>query len=104
MLPRERRLRPRSQVRLTIRRGRRVRRGAVVLHHLADGRPARAAVIAGRGVGPAVTRHRRQRQLRHALAALWDDVPEGALVVRALPGEDDYAQIALDLREAVGHL
>lgn len=89
---------------MTIRRGRRVRRGCVVLHHLPEGDRTRAVVVAGRGVGPAVDRHRRQRQLRHALAGMWDVLPPGSLVVRALPGVADYDALVADLHGAVRQL
>jgi RNase P protein component len=53
-------------------------------------------------VGNAVQRHQRQRQLRHLLADLWDELPTGSLVVRALPGE--HAGLQADLRRAVRRL
>jgi len=104
VLPRERRVHPRSQVRLTIRRGRRVRSGALVLHHLDDGDSPRAAVVVARGSGSAVVRHRRQRQVRHALAELWEQLPTGNLVIRALPGVEDYPRLLTDLQQAVARL
>lgn len=104
MLPRDHRLHPRSRVRTTQRRGRRVRSGAVVVHYLADSATPQAAVVAGRAVGPAVNRHRRQRQVRHALAAAWADLPGGSYVVRILPGDQDYSQLERDLRAAVSRL
>lgn len=104
MLPRERRLHPRSTVRLTIRRGRRVRSGSLVLHHLAGGQEPRAAVVVARATGSAVARHHRQRQVRHAVADLWAELPAGSLVVRVLPGDQDYAGLVADLRRAVARL
>ena len=98
VLPRDQRLHPRSQVRDTIRRGRRVRAGCVVVHHVSDGDQPRAAVVAGKGLGNAVARHRRQRQLRHALAGMWHELPGGSWVIRALPGDGDPV---VDLRRAV---
>lgn len=89
---------------MTLRRGRRVRSGAVVLHHLPDEGAPRAAVVVGRGSGSAVLRHRRQRQVRHALASMWPDLPSGELVVRVLPGSEDYQRLAQDLARAVRRL
>jgi ribonuclease P protein component len=86
---------------MTLRRGRRVRSGALVVHHLPAADAAQAAVVAGRAVGPAVVRHRRQRQVRHALAQVWDEVPPGALVVRIVAGQATYEQVVDDLRRAV---
>jgi ribonuclease P protein component len=56
----------------------------------------RAAVIAGRRVGDAVTRNRVKRRLRELLRARLPEVPAGSLVVvRALPGSDraSFAQL-----------
>jgi len=89
-------------VRDTIRHGRRVRSGGVVLHFVAGTDATRATVVAGRAIGDSVTRHRRQRQLRHALAAMWEELPAGALVVRAVP--DASTEPAGDLRRAVRKL
>jgi ribonuclease P protein component len=85
-------------VRDTIRRGRRVRAGGVVVHHLPDSDQPRAAVVAGKALGGSVARHRRQRQLRHALAGMWPELPGGSWVIRALPGDGDPVR---DLRRAV---
>lgn len=104
MLSRDHRLHPRSRVRSTIRRGRRAKSGAVVVHFVADSDQPHAAVVVGRVLGGAVERHRRQRQLRHALAAMWEQLPAGSLVVRALPARTDYQQLSTDLRRAVGRL
>jgi ribonuclease P protein component len=104
VLARDDRLHPRSRVRATIRRGARVRSGSLVVHFVADGDRPRAAVVVGKGFGGAVERHRRQRQVRHALASLWDELPAGAIVVRALPAEAGYAQLRKDLDRAVRRL
>lgn len=104
MLPREHRLHPRSRVRATIRHGRRVRSGSIVVHFVPDRPEPQAAVVAGKGLGGAVERHRRQRQARHALAGLWDRLLPGSYVVRALPGPASYADLERDLRMAVGRL
>lgn len=78
-----------------------MRSGGLVVHHLPDADVAQAAVVAGRALGPAVVRHHRQRQVRHALAQVWDEVPSGALVVRILPEPATYEQVVADLRRAV---
>lgn len=104
MLPRNHRLHPRSRVRATIRHGRRARSGAIMVHYLPDSPAPRAAVVAGRTIGGSVQRHRRQRQVRHALAAMWPELAGGSYVVRALPAIDDYPGIAGDLRRAIGRL
>jgi putative membrane protein insertion efficiency factor len=50
------------------------------------GSPARAGFVVPRAVGPAVTRNRVKRRLRHLLATRLDTLPAGArVVVRALP-------------------
>jgi ribonuclease P protein component len=61
-------------------------------------------VIVGRGFGGAVQRHRRQRQVRHALAEVWDRLPAGSYVVRALPGEATYSDLARNVEAAVARL
>lgn len=104
VLARDDRLHPRSRVRSTIRQGHRVRRGCLVVHFVADSGGPHAAVVAGKGFRGAVERHRRQRQIRHALAKLWQDLPSGSIVVRALPADVDYCDLEADLREAVRRL
>jgi ribonuclease P protein component len=87
--------------------GCRVRRGSLVLSMVAapaDGSPVdgvgagqpRAAAIAGRRVGPAVTRNRVKRRLRELLRDRLVEQPVGSLVVvRALPGAEraSYQQL-----------
>jgi ribonuclease P protein component len=75
-----------------------------VVHHVSDDEHPHSAVVVGKAVGGSVIRHRRQRQIRHILAGMWDDLPAGSLVVRALPGDADFDAIAGDLRRAVGRL
>lgn len=104
MLAHGQRLQPRSRVRATIRHGRRVRSGSIVVHYVADSARPQAAVIVGKGFGGAVQRHRRQRQVRHALAAIWDRLPAGSYVVRALPTDAGYAQLSDNVKSAVGRL
>lgn len=81
-----------------LRRGRRAGRRRLVVHALAaptastastastPEHPARAGLVVGRGVGPAVTRHRVSRQLRHLLRPRLESLPPGTdLVIRAQP-------------------
>ena len=78
-----------------LRRGRRAGRRRLVVHALAaptastasaPGHPARAGLVVGRAVGPAVTRHRVSRQLRHLLRPRLEGLPPGTdLVIRAQP-------------------
>lgn len=104
MLARDDRLHPRSRVRSTIRHGRRVRSGSLVVHFVGDDQHPHAAVVVGKGFRGAVERHRRQRQVRHAVWAMWEDLPAGSLVIRALPADTVYEQLLADLRKAVRRL
>lgn len=64
------------------------------------GSPARAGVIAGRVVGPAVVRNRVKRRIRHLLPPLLASAPHGAvLVVRALPAS--AAMTSPELRQSL---
>jgi len=104
VLPRDDRLHPRSRVRTTIRSGRRVRSGSLIVHHVVGEGGPHVAVVTVKGFENAVGRHRRQRQVRHALADMWELLPDGDLVVRALPANVSFAQLRTDLRVAVGRL
>jgi ribonuclease P protein component len=68
--------------------------------------PARAGFIVGKAVGPAVTRNRVKRRLRHLVAARLDLLPEATvLVVRALPpASAPGADLAGDLDSALARL
>lgn len=110
MLPAEFRLTPSSSIKETIRRGRRARRGGVVVHLLAAPEPtsrshARAAFAVGRSVGNSVARHRVTRQLRTVTLPILRELPPGTqVVVRAMPEAAGVTtdQLDADLRAAVG--
>ena len=93
VLPAAARVHTRTDHRTVARTGRRARRGALLVL-TADAGPAagqaRATVVAGRKVGPAVVRNRVKRQVRAALKDALTRVPDGSLVVvRALQGAAD---------------
>ncbi len=99
MLPAAARVRTRYDHALVAQTGRRVRRGSLVVSVVvpvsAPAQP-RAAAIAGRRVGPAVTRNRVKRRLRELLRERLAQLPSGSLVVvRALPGAEraSFAQL-----------
>jgi ribonuclease P protein component len=88
VLSRSSRLHERADFQRTTRRGRRITVPGLVLHALVeDGDPSRrVGFVVGRPVGPAVTRNRVRRRLRHLIAQRMTVLPEGArLVVRATP-------------------
>lgn len=69
--------------------------------------PARAGFVVSKAVGPAVTRNRVKRRLRHLVAARLDRLPRGCvLVIRALPAAATAAsgELARDLDSALGRL
>lgn len=113
MLPPQQRLAPSASIKDTIRRGRRARRGSLVVHVLlnsAAGEPAdncssaRAAFAVGRSVGNSVERHRITRRLRAVTAPLLESLPPGTqVVIRAMPEARaaSSAQLAADLRAAL---
>jgi ribonuclease P protein component len=68
------------------------------------GAPARAGFVVGRSVGGSVTRNRVSRRLRHLVAPLLKDLPDGSgLVVRALPAAAHAStdELARDLASGV---
>ncbi len=89
VLPAAARMRRREDFTTAVRRGSRAGRTSLVLHvHRGEQPvPARFGFVVPRGVGPAVTRNRVRRRLRHLLRARLTSFPSGSLVVvRVLPG------------------
>lgn len=97
-----------------LRRGRRAGKRRLVVHALAPSavpptpeRPARAGLVVGRAVGPAVVRHRVSRRLRHLLRPRLESLPNGTdLVVRAQPAAGDATsdELGEDLDAAIARL
>lgn len=98
MLPSPHRLRLRRDFGVATRRGRRAGSSTVVVHLAqahdtstasdaeSPGAPARLGFVVSRACGPAVTRNRVRRRLRHLMLCRLTDLPDGGLlVVRALP-------------------
>lgn len=118
MLPAPARLRRSRDFRETIRVGRRVGRGALVLHLLAatdisqhSSEEVSAIPLVGfvvsKGVGGAVVRNAVARRLRHLVRPRLGELPAGTrLVVRARPAAADRDSAALerDLTGALGRL
>ena len=110
MLPRQQRLAPSVLIKDTIRRGRRSRSGALVVHFLLvpdQEAPSRAAFAVGRSVGNSVDRHRITRQLRAITTPLLHDLPLGTqMVIRALPEARGASsgQLAADLHDALNKI
>ena len=100
MLPQRLRLRKRAEFVAVLRRGRKVIRPTLVLYALSS-EQARFGVVVGKRVGPAVTRNRVKRRLRHGASDLLVGSPALDVVVRALPaaGEPGAALLG-DLRSA----
>ncbi|MDJ0393561.1 ribonuclease P protein component [Rhodococcus sp. G-MC3] len=95
MLPEPHRLHRSADFSRTVRRGRRMGRQDLVVHAFTRDDlscvfsigESRFGLIVSKAVGPAVTRHRVARRLRHICSELLPDVPETAdIVIRALPG------------------
>lgn len=105
MLPEPHRLHRSSEFGEAVRRGRRMGRRDIVLHALsrdetsvveAVGGP-RFGLIVSKAVGPAVTRHRVARRLRHICADVVTGLPESTdVVIRALPGSATSTSAELD--------
>jgi ribonuclease P protein component len=117
------RLRRSTDFAAAVRGGRRVGRGAVVVHltlPAVPGQPdlseparsdveqasasSRAGFVVSKAVGNAVVRNRVRRRLRHLVRERLTELPAGStLVVRALPAAADapYARLAGDLDAAL---
>ena len=107
MLPAAFRLRDRTLLTTTVRRGTRAGRRYLVLHFLpcesvqtvsASGPvPPRIAFAVNRAVGGSVVRHRVTRRLRQIVVDRIHQLPDGsALVVRALPAAAHASSTELD--------
>ncbi|WP_091126036.1 ribonuclease P protein component [Nocardioides terrae] len=106
MLARAHRLTDGAGFASAVRRGRRAGSRTLVVHleSLEDERPVRVGFVVSKAVGPAVTRNRVKRRLRHLARELLSStetrLPGSAvLVVRALPASStaDYAELRSDL-------
>ena len=103
------RLRRSTEFSRAVRSGARCGRPTVVAHLYAPGgtQPPRAGFVVGRSVGPAVSRNRVKRRLRHLVAdRLHLLEPGSVLVVRALPAASvgGYQALGADLDLALGRL
>jgi ribonuclease P protein component len=105
MLPAANRLRRHQDIVETVRRGRRISSGCLVVHVTpSSSAQTRVAFAVGRKVGPSVTRSKVTRRLRHQFRELLPEVPLGfQIVVRALPAAAaaDSARLGADLRSAL---
>ncbi|GAB3054699.1 ribonuclease P protein component [Micromonospora schwarzwaldensis] len=125
MLAAAQRLRRSSDFAAAVRGGRRVGRGAVVVHLTVPepagatatpspeparssgaeiSAPRRAGFVVSKAVGGAVVRNKVRRRLRHLVRERLAELPAGTtLVVRALPPAADatYARLAADLDAAL---
>ncbi|MFE9689819.1 ribonuclease P protein component [Micromonospora sp. NPDC005806] len=125
MLTAAQRLRRSSDFAAAVRGGRRVGRGAVVVHltlpqptgptvttspeparnrGAVTSAPSRAGFVVSKAVGNAVVRNKVRRRLRHLVRERLSDLPAGStLVVRALPpaAEASYARLGADLDAAI---
>jgi ribonuclease P protein component len=113
VLPAASRLRRPADFTATLRRARTARAdGMIVLHAAVDPlsdppTPPRVGFVVPRAVGPAVTRNRVRRRLRHLLRDRLASLPPGTrLVVRVLPGAAAASSAALGaaLDSALGSL
>ena len=106
MLPREHRLTSGDEFRSATRHGRRAGTRTLVAHlWVSEGEsPARVGFVVSKAVGPAVTRNRVKRRLRHLAREQLSSLPGSAvLVVRALPAAADasYDELGRDLSAAL---
>lgn len=69
--------------------------------------PAKVGFVVAKSVGPAVTRNRVKRRLRHLMRERITTLPGGSLlVVRALPGAADasYGDLTVELDRCLGRV
>jgi ribonuclease P protein component len=119
VLPRPLRLRHSSEFLLAVKRGRRSASRTLVAHvwqprdrspsQVVNARaphetPAKVGFVVGRAVGPAVTRNRVKRRLRHLMRSRADGLTRGSMcVIRALPpaASASYHELERDLDAAL---
>lgn len=105
MLPRNARLTSPSDFTRTTKSGIRVTSHNFVgyLHlHAAENPHTRAGLIIGKSVGGSVQRHRLSRQIRHTIAPLITQLPEGSLlVIRALKNTNN---VSVEIAELINQL
>lgn len=110
VLPAAARMRRRAEFDAAVRRGSRTGRGSVTGHLLIRGdnaEPSRVGFIVSRAVGPAVTRNRVRRRLRHLASGYLRSLPDGSLLVlRANPAAATASQadLAAELGLVIGAL
>jgi ribonuclease P protein component len=113
VLPAAQRLTSASSFREVVRRGHRCGGPLLVVHVLvpgdargdASGEPARAGLVVSKAVGPAVTRTKVKRRLRHLVREHLAGLPAGSMVVlRAQPAaaEATYAALGEELARCLG--
>jgi len=89
MLPTRHRLTPSSTITHTMRRGRKIKSGRLIVHVVGEQDSSiapRVAFAVGRNVGNSVVRHRVTRLLRVAIMSVIDEIASGTqIVIRALP-------------------
>ena len=105
MLPRNARLTSPSDFTRTTKSGIRVTTHNFVgyLHvNAAENSQPRAGLIVGKSVGGSVHRHRLSRQIRHSIAPLMAELPQGSLlVIRALK---DNKNVTAEITELITQL
>jgi len=107
VLAAEQRLRRAAEFSAAVRTGDRGSRGGLVVHLLRGDRATapRAGFVVPRAVGPAVTRNKIRRRLRHLLRDRMRTLAPGTdLVVRVLPAAagETYQRLGEDLDAAIG--
>ena len=108
MLAADQRLRRADDFATVVRRGQRASRGGLVVHlrttPSGEQSSPRAGFVVSRAVGPAVTRNRVRRRLRHLIRAELSRLSPGTdVVVRVLPAaaSASYAELGGNLSAAI---